>query len=85
MDDVVIFEKNKKELHKNLIKIIKFLENIQLKLNENWQIFRFDHIRKNKRKGRFIDFMGFKFFRDKTTLRRKIFLTLKDKLKKCIN
>lgn len=82
MDDVVIFGKNKKELHKNLIKIIKFLENIKLKLKENWQIFRFDYIKKGKRKGRFIDFMGFKFFRDKTNLRRKIFLNIKRQAKK---
>src|SRR5574344_703928 len=46
-----------------------------LELKDNYQVFRFDYIDKKdgKRKGRPLDFMGFKFFRDKTTLRRSIY------------
>ena len=41
-----------------------------LKLKDNWQVFRFDF------NGRFrcLDFMGFKFYRDRTILRRSIML-----------
>ena len=75
MDDIVIFGRNKKELHKNFEKIREYLNNIDLEVKPNYQIFRFDYIDKNgNRRGRPIDFMGFKFYRDKTTIRASIFL-----------
>lgn len=75
MDDIVIFGRNKKELHKHLGRIQEYLSKMDLQLKSNYQIFRFDYIDKNgKRRGRFIDFMGFKFYRDKTTIRGKIFI-----------
>lgn len=70
MDDMVIFGANKKILHaiKNNIKI--YLENnLGLKLKGNWQVFRFNYCCRY----RFLDFMGFKFYRNRTTLRRNIF------------
>lgn len=87
MDDMVIFGRNKKELHKKLEKIRAYLkENLHLELKPNYQVFRFDYMKKlktkdengnivyiEKRQGRPIDFMGFKFYRDKTTLRRSIY------------
>ena len=75
MDDCVIFGKNKKELHKKLELIKEYLSELDLELKSNYQIFRFDYISKKdgKRHGRFIDFMGFKFYRDKTTIRKGIF------------
>lgn len=76
VDDFVILGKNKKELHKIRNSISEYLRGIKLKLKGNYQVFKFDYIdRKTKtRKGRFIDFMGFKFYRDKTTIRWKIFI-----------
>lgn len=75
MDDIVIFGKNKRELHKALKRIKEFLKNNDLVLKENWQIYPFDYLDKNgTRQGRFIDFMGFKFYRDKTTIRKCIFI-----------
>lgn len=75
MDDIVIFGKNKKELHKKLESIREFLSNLNLDIKGNYQIFRFDYIDRNgNRRGRFIDFMGFKFYRDKTTIRGSIFI-----------
>lgn len=74
MDDIVILGRNKKELHKNLQIIKEYLHNIGLELKSNYQIFRFDYIdRHGNRRGRFIDFMGFKFYRDKTTIRKSTF------------
>lgn len=75
MDDIVIFGRNKKELHKKFILIREYLRCLDLEIKDNYQIFRFDYIdRTGKRKGRFVDFMGFKFYRDKTTIRGKIFI-----------
>ena len=75
MDDIVIFGSNKRELHRIFKRIEEYLGSINLKVKSNWQVFRFDYIDKNgKRQGRFVDFMGFKFYRDKTTIRKSIFL-----------
>lgn len=75
MDDIVIFGGNKKELHKIFNKIEEYLKTLKLRPKENWQVFLFDYTDKNgKRRGRPIDFMGFKFYRDKTTIRKSIFL-----------
>ena len=75
MDDIVIFGNNKKELRKMFFSIRDYLKNLKLEVKSDWQIFRFDYIGKDgKRKGRPLDFMGFKFYRDKTTIRKVIFL-----------
>lgn len=83
MDDIVIFGKNKRELHRQLEQIKNYLSDLDLTLKSNYQIFKFDYIDKNgKRTGRFIDFMGFKFYRDKTTIRGKIFIRATRKARK---
>lgn len=75
MDDIVILGTNKKELRKVLEQVRKFFKSHDIEIKSNYQIFKFDYICKNgKRIGRFIDFMGFKFYRDKTTIRKTIFL-----------
>ena len=75
MDDIVILGSNKKELHKIFKKIEEYLKTLRLRPKENWQVFLFDYTDKNGiRRGRPIDFMGFKFYRDKTTIRKSIFL-----------
>lgn len=69
MDDMVIFGRNKKELHRMRKQIDEFLhESLGLELKENWQVFLFDW----KGKGRDLDFMGFRFYRNRTVLRRTI-------------
>jgi len=75
MDDIVIFGSNKRKLHKMRAEIEKFLNGTDLKLKGNYQIFKFDYIDKcGKHHGRFIDFMGFKFYRDRTTIRKSVFI-----------
>ncbi len=70
MDDMVIFGSNKKELHKAKDQMLEYLqENLHVWFKDNWQIFRFDT---KEHKGRFVDFMGFRFYRDHTTMRRSI-------------
>lgn len=84
VDDIVAFGRNKKELRKGFEELRKELEKLGLKVKENYQIFRFDYIdkRDGKRKGRFLDFMGFRFYRDRTTLRRARMLKATRKARK---
>lgn len=75
MDDMVLFGANKKKLHAAVKQIAEWLRPFGLKLKANWQVFRVDYFDKaGKRRGRDIDFMGFRFFRDKIIMRKKISL-----------
>lgn len=74
MDDMLLFHRNKKELHKIRDEIEEFLKKEDLKLKENWQLF--------KTESRPIDFIGYRFYRGHTTLRRKNFLRIKRRIKK---
>lgn len=75
MDDMVIIGSNKKELHKTREKVAEYLkERLNLELKDNWQVFQL--------KNRFIDFMGFRFYRYRTTLRRTIFFRAVRKAKR---
>lgn len=71
VDDMVIFGGNKRRLHRMREAIDAFLrERLGLKLKSNWQVFRFDF----REKYRFLDFLGFRFYRNRTTLRKSIML-----------
>ena len=76
VDDMVIFCSSKKKLRK----IRNILSNELLKhglsVKGNWQIFRFDHSDKH---GRCVDFMGYKFYRNRTTLRKSILCNIRRK------
>lgn len=76
MDDMVVFHGNKRELHEIRRKIEAYLnDRLGLRMKENWQVFLFDYAKKNgKHVGRDLDFMGFRFFRDRTILRKSIML-----------
>ena len=76
MDDMVIFGSNKRKLHEMRKAIADYLErNLNLQMKNNWQVFKFHYItRKDKDIGRFLDFMGFRFYRNRITLRRTIML-----------
>lgn len=63
VDDLVMFGNNKKKLHKAKHKIIEFVENIGLKIKDDHQVFRVDK--------RAVDFLGMRFYRTHTTLRRR--------------
>jgi hypothetical protein len=83
MDDMVIFGSNKKTLHEMRKAIEKYLnDKLGLTLKENWQVFRFHYVRCNQSRGRDLDFMGFRFYRNRTTLRRRIMLKATRKAKK---
>lgn len=76
MDDMVMFDQNKEFLHYVRKEVEKYLNNnLGLRLKENWQVAKFDYISEYaNHKGRPLDFMGFKFYIDKTTLRKTLLL-----------
>lgn len=75
VDDFVLLSPNKKELHKALAAISEYLKKLDLRLKPNYQVFKLAYIDKDgKERGRPIDFMGYKFYRDRTVLRRGIML-----------
>ena len=76
MDDMVIFGGNKRELHEIRRKIGAYLnDRLGLQMKENWQVYLFDYVKADgTHVGRDLDFMGFRFYRDRTTLRKSIML-----------
>lgn len=75
MDDLEIFGNNKKKLHKALKFIMSYLKNIGLKLNGNWQVFKYQC-------NRVLDFLGYRFYRNYTLVRKRIALRFRRVLNK---
>lgn len=68
MDDLVVFDKDKCNLHAIKHRVIAYLDCLGLELNQKTQIFPLEN--------RDLDFMGFRFFPNRTILRRGIFLKM---------
>lgn len=78
MDDFLIFGSNKRQLQKDVLKIEKYLNNLDLTLKPNHKVALFDYKSKEgKVSGECVDFMGFKFYRDRTTLRKHVLVHAK--------
>lgn len=85
MDDCVILGRNKKQLHKMRTAIIEYLrDELHLELKGDWQVFRFSYKdrKTGKEKGRPLDFMGVKFYSDRTTIRKRILRSAMRKARK---
>jgi RNA-directed DNA polymerase len=75
VDDLVLLGGNKRKLHKTKRDIDKYLlDNLLLTIKKDWQIFPI--------KMRAIDFLGLRFFREKTILRKRNALRMKRRIKK---
>ena len=85
VDDFVLLHQNKKVLHKVRMHLQEYLKTICLKMKENYQVYRFVFEKDGKEKGRVIDFMGFKFYRNRTTLRKSIMFKATRKARKMKN
>lgn len=66
VDDFVIFANNKMKIHNYLRKIAAYLSTIGLELNNKWQIL-------NLSKGDEISFLGYRFTKSKTLIRKPTF------------
>ena len=73
-DNMLFFGNNKKKLHKAFRDIVEYLKGIGLTLNDDWQVYKIDR--------RPIDFVGFRFFRDHTEIRKKTSLRMKRRIHK---
>ena len=83
MDDMVIFGPNKRRLHAVRREVGLYLnEVLGLEMKHDWQVFLFDYPTDGGRKGRSLDFMGFRFWRDHVTLRRSLMLRMTRKAKR---
>lgn len=76
VDDLVLLSGNKKRLHQVRIKIDEFLQEKKLSIKNNWQLFLVSK--------RFIDFLGLKFYRDHTTLRKSNALRIRHRIAKIV-
>ena len=70
MDDLILFGNSKKILHNARIFIDISISGLGLDLKRNWQTFRFE----DNGKYRFLDFIGFRFYRNRVTIRKSILL-----------
>lgn len=76
MDDVTIFDDNKKKLHRAIVEIQIFIgRRFRLKLKHNYQVCKFCYKKGERTIGRCLDFMGFLFYREKTLIRKNIMLS----------
>lgn len=74
VDDLVLLGGNKKRLHRARAAIDEYLHGINLIMKPNWQVFLVN--------ARAIDFLGFRFYRDHTTLRKRNALRIRRRLAK---
>lgn len=85
MDDMTIFSTSKEELHRIKNAVEEYLqERLHVELKQNWQIFPLAKNREDK-SGRALDFMGFKFYRDYTSLRKSILYRARQKSNRIYN
>lgn len=68
VDDMVLIDSNKRKLHRAVKAIDEYLHTIGLRLKDNWQVWKLN--------SRPIDFVGYRFYKNKTLLRKRIFFRL---------
>lgn len=74
VDDLVLLGSNKRKLHKAMDAITEYLNSLGLEPKANWQVFKIDK--------RPIDFLGLKFYRNRTTLRKRTALRIMRRMRK---
>jgi len=74
VDDLVLLGGNKKTLHRARRAIDDFLHGLHLTMKPNWQVFLVND--------RAIDFLGVRFYRDHTTLRKRNALRIRRRMAK---
>lgn len=76
VDDMVFIDSNKRKLHKSLKELRLYLEKEQyeLQIKDNWQLWRIY--------SRPIDFVGYRFYKGYTLLRKRLFYRLTKTVRK---
>lgn len=88
MDDMIMYDSNKRKLHKvRQVYLDYIFKTRHLNLKQNWQVYKMPYCKKKpakdekyKERKRATDFIGFKFYRYKTTIRKSIF----SRIKRCV-
>lgn len=89
-DDIVLYSGNKRDLHRARRALAIYIEKRRkLRLKSNWQIYKMPYLRSKapkdyKERRRATDFVGFKFYRYKTTIRKSIFLNITRGIRKIL-
>lgn len=80
-DDMVIFGPNKRKLHQMRKVIAEYLRmTLHLEMKRNWQIFRLANIDSEGNDiYRALDFLGFRFYRSRTVLRKSLLHEIRHK------
>lgn len=68
VDDMVLIDTNKKKLHSARQKLCEYLKSLGLRLKDNWQLWKIS--------SRPLDFVGYRYYRRYTKLRKRLFLHL---------
>ncbi|MDD3415474.1 MAG: reverse transcriptase domain-containing protein [Lachnospiraceae bacterium] len=80
IDNMYLFGASKKQLHKNVQSIKDYLATMELKIKENWQVYKIEYEKTVKGEtkviGRAVDFIGFVFHRNRITIRRSIYYSI---------
>jgi hypothetical protein len=74
VDDLIILGSNKRKLHQVKLAIDKYLDTLHLAVKQDWQLFLITT--------RAIDFLGLRFFRRKTILRKRNALRIRRRIEK---
>ena len=79
MDDIVLIGPRKKDVYKALRMLSTFMKDrLDLELKEDWRVFELG----GKNSGQPIDIMGYKIYKDTTTIRSTTFLKIRRAYKK---
>lgn len=85
MDNLFIFHRNKRALHRMVEQLAAYLERkLHLRLKADWQVYRFEAARKQsgKAKGRAINALGFVIHRDRVGVRKSILKRVRGKARR---
>lgn len=83
VDNVWMFGRNKKELHRKVELYRQYLEeHLHLHIKDDWQVFRFEGVKSN---GRAINLLGFVIHRNRITLRKSLLERIRRKANRMYN
>lgn len=74
VDDMLFGGPNKKKLVKQVNKAIQQITELDLQVKDGYNLNRFHYYKHGVERGQFIDFLGYRFYRDRTLMREHILL-----------
>lgn len=75
VDDVLMFSQNKRQLRRALMAYNDAIAPMGMFFKPNWQVYRVDYFdKRGKRRGRAADMLGWRFYRDRRILRKRVML-----------